>query len=211
MSLRDRRTQYESAGLRRADLDADPVRQWRRWYDEAEEAGVTEPNAMTLSTIGADGGPDSRIVLARGFDDRGVTFYSNRDSAKGGQLAVRAQVSLVFAWLDLHRQVRIRGTASELPDEESDAYFASRPRGSQEGAWASPQSTPLSSRDELERLAAEAASRFSGADVPRPPWWGGWIVRPASFEFWQGRPNRLHDRLRYERREGDWTIVRLAP
>ena len=121
MSLRDRRTQYESAGLRRADLDADPVRQWRRWYDEAEEAGVTEPNAMTLSTIGADGGPDSRIVLARGFDDRGVTFYSNRDSAKGGQLAVRAQVSLVFAWLDLHRQVRIRGTASELPDEESDA------------------------------------------------------------------------------------------
>ena len=211
MSLRDRRTQYESAGLRRADLDADPVRQWRRWYDEAEEAGVTEPNAMTLSTIGADGGPDSRIVLARGFDDRGVTFYSNRDSAKGGQLAGRAQVSLVFAWLDLHRQVRIRGTASELPDEESDAYFASRPRGSQEGAWASPQSTPIASRDELERLAAQAASRFSGADVPRPPWWGGWIVSPQSFEFWQGRPNRLHDRLRYERRDGDWTIVRLAP
>jgi pyridoxamine 5'-phosphate oxidase len=211
VSLRDRRTQYESAGLRRADLDADPVRQWRRWYDEAEEAGVTEPNAMTLSTVGADGGPDSRIVLARGFDDRGVTFYSNRDSAKGGQLAASARVSLVFAWLDLHRQVRIRGTASALPDEESDAYFASRPRGSQEGAWASPQSRPIASREELERLADDAASRFSGRDVPRPPWWGGWIVRPDSFEFWQGRPNRLHDRLRYERNGGDWAIVRLAP
>jgi pyridoxamine 5'-phosphate oxidase len=203
--------QYESAGLRRADLDADPVRQWRRWYDEAEGAGVTEPNAMTLSTIGADGGPDSRVVLARGFDERGVAFYSNRDSTKGAQLAGQGRVSLVFAWLDLHRQVRIRGAASVLPDAESDAYFASRPRGSQEGAWASPQSSLIASRDELERMAAEAAARFAGRDVPRPDWWGGWLVRPESFEFWQGRPNRLHDRFRYERNADGWSIARLAP
>jgi pyridoxamine 5'-phosphate oxidase len=211
VSLRDRRVQYESAGLRRADLDADPVRQWRRWYDEAEGAGVTEPNAMTLSTIGADGGPDSRVVLARGFDERGVAFYSNRDSTKGAQLAGQGRVSLVFAWLDLHRQVRIRGAASVLPDAESDAYFASRPRGSQEGAWASPQSSLIASRDELERMAAEAAARFAGRDVPRPDWWGGWLVRPESFEFWQGRPNRLHDRFRYERNADGWSIARLAP
>jgi pyridoxamine 5'-phosphate oxidase len=203
--------QYESAGLRRADLDADPVRQWRRWYNEAEGAGVTEPNAMTLSTIGADGGPDSRVVLARGFDERGVAFYSNRDSTKGAQLAGQGRVSLVFAWLDLHRQVRIRGAASVLPDAESDAYFASRPRGSQEGAWASPQSSLIASRDELERMAAEAAARFAGRDVPRPDWWGGWLVRPESFEFWQGRPNRLHDRFRYERNADGWSIARLAP
>ena len=211
MSLRDRRVQYETAGLRRSDLDADPVGQWRRWYDEAESAGVTEPNAMTLSTVDADGGPDSRVVLARGFDERGVTFYSNRNSTKGAQLAERGKVSLVFAWLDLHRQVRIRGSATSLLDAESDAYFASRPRGSQEGAWASPQSTTIASRDELERLATEAAARFTGRDVPRPEWWGGWIVRPESFEFWQGRPNRLHDRFRYERVDSGWSIVRLAP
>jgi len=211
VSLRDRRTQYESAGLRRVDLHADPVAQWSRWYDEAEEAGITEPNAMTLSTIGADGGPDSRVVLARGFDARGVVFYSNRTSAKGAQLADREEVSLVFAWLDLHRQVRIRGRASVLPDEESDAYFASRPRGSQVGAWASPQSASIASRDELERLAAATEIRFSDGDVPRPPWWGGWVVEPTAFEFWQGRPNRLHDRFRYERSGDDWSITRLAP
>lgn len=210
MSLRDRRVQYETAGLDRDDLHVDPMLQWQRWYDEAESAGVTEPNAMTLSTIGVDGIPDSRVVLARGADERGFVFYTNLESVKSQQL-VSGGASAVFAWLDLHRQVRVRGSVERVSDAESDGYFASRPRGSQIGAWASPQSQPIADRAVLERLVEETTRRFEGVEVPRPPYWGGFLLRPIAFEFWQGRPSRLHDRFRYTFANATWDVERLAP
>ena len=194
-----------------ADLLADPMSLWSRWYEEAAAAGVAEPNAMTLSTIGADGSPDSRVVLARGADARGFVFYTNLESAKASQLVARPGASAVFAWLDLHRQVRVRGVVHQVSAAESDGYFASRPRGSQIGAWASPQSRPLADRAELERLVQEVETRFEGREVPRPEHWGGFVLQPTAFEFWQGRPSRLHDRFRYEFVNGSWTAQRLAP
>ena len=212
MSLRDRRVQYETAGLERNDLDNNPLVQWQRWYDQAAEASVAEPNAMTLSTIGIDGGPDSRILLARGVDESGFAFYTNYDSAKSKQLVEHAHASAVFGWLDLHRQVRVRGIVTRLPDRVSDEYFASRPRESQLGAWASPQSQPISGREELLTRLAEAEQRFMGRDVERPPHWGGWVLAPHEIEFWQGRPSRLHDRFRYVlQADTSWFIERLAP
>ena len=212
MSIRDRRVQYETAGLERIELDSNPIVQWQRWYDQAAQADVAEPNAMTLSTIGIDGGPDSRIVLVRGVDDSGFSFYTNYDSAKSTQLVAHAQASAVFGWLDLHRQVRVRGTVAKLSDHVSDAYFASRPRESQLGAWASPQSQPIAGRDELLTRLAEAEQRFAGRDVERPPHWGGWVLTPREIEFWQGRPSRLHDRFRYMLQpDASWFIERLAP
>jgi pyridoxamine 5'-phosphate oxidase len=211
MSLRDRRVQYETAGLDVGDLLLNPMDLWSRWYEEAAAAGVAEPNAMTLSTIGVDGVPDSRVVLARGADERGFVFYTNLESAKATQLVARPGASAVFAWLDLHRQVRVRGTVQQVSAAESDGYFASRPRGSQIGAWASPQSHPLADRGELERLVHETESRFAGRDIPRPDHWGGFVLRPTAFEFWQGRPSRLHDRFRFELVNGSWVVQRLAP
>jgi pyridoxamine 5'-phosphate oxidase len=211
MSLRDRRVQYETAGLDRADLLPDPIEQWHRWYAQAAEGGVSEPNAMTLATTGLDGTPDARVVLVRGADAHGLAFYSNFDSAKGRQLEAHPAAAVVFAWLDLHRQVRARGKVVCLDDAESDAYFASRPRETRLGAWASPQSTPLADRTELEELFERAAERFEGADVPRPPQWGGWRLVPDRWEFWQGRPHRLHDRFVYELVDEEWRITRLAP
>jgi len=213
MNLRDRRIQYETAGLDFADLDESPIQQWHAWYIEAAEAELPEPNAMAVSTIDAEGMPDSRIVLVRGFDDDGLTFFGNYNSAKGQQIDANPVASAVFPWIGLHRQVRVRGSIEMLPRHESDAYFASRPRDSQLGAWASPQSEVISGREVLNERHAEFAEKFAGSEVLRPPHWGGWLIVPDVFEFWQGRPNRLHDRFRYRRDDvtQDWVIERLAP
>ena len=213
MNLRDRRIQYETAGLNFDDLDESPVQQGHAWYVEAVEAELAEPNAMAVSTIDAEGMPDSRIVLVRGLDDDGLTFFGNYNSAKGQQIDANPVASAVFPWIGLHRQVRVRGSIEMLPRHESDAYFASRPRDSQLGAWASPQSEVIEGRDILNQRHAEFAEKFAGVEVVRPPHWGGWLLVPEVFEFWQGRPNRLHDRFRYRRDDAtqDWVIERLAP
>lgn len=210
--IRDRRVQYETAGLDRGDLDADPLTQWQIWHDQALEAGVSEPNAVVLATVDADGCPDTRNVLVRGADARGFSFYTNYLSPKSRHLQQTPLASATSSWLDLHRQVRIRGHVERLDATESDEYFASRPRESQLGAWASPQSTELADREALDRLVDQVRARFDGIDVPRPPHWGGWLLVPMAVEFWQGRPSRLHDRFRYWRTESDtWSISRLAP
>lgn len=210
--VRHRRVQYESAGIELDDLDPDPVVQWHRWHEWADSVGAIEPNAMTLSTVDADGRPDARVLLVRGVDERGLTFFTNYESAKSRHLDERPYAAATFAWLDLHLQVRVRGRVERIADEESDAYFASRPRGSQIGAWASPQSTEIDGRIELERRVAELDQGFEGVDpIPRPAFWGGWRLVPDEWEFWCGRPSRLHDRITYDRVDGVWTRRRLAP
>jgi pyridoxamine 5'-phosphate oxidase len=206
-----RRAEYEGRGLDVGDLDPDPIVQFRRWMADAEEAKLVEPTAMALATAGADAMPTNRFVLLRGLDERGFAFYTNHLSEKATELAANPRAALLFGWLALHRQVRVSGHVEQFDDAEADAYFAGRPRGSQLGAWASPQSVVVVDRAEIDRLVADAEKRFGDGPVPRPEFWGGYRVRPDAVEFWQGRPNRLHDRLRY-RREGDaWVIERLAP
>lgn len=209
--IRDRRAQYETRALDRADLADDPLMQWHAWHSEAFDAGVVEPNAMVLSTVDVHGQPDARSVLIRSADPHGFTFFTNYESQKSHQMTARPVVAATFAWLDQHRQVRVRGAVERVSEAESDEYFASRPRASQIGAWASPQSEVLRDRHELMELVTEYDRRFHDGEVPRPPHWGGWRLVPREWEFWQGRPGRLHDRFRY-RPDGDrWHIDRLAP
>ena len=210
MSVADLRESYERGALDRADLPADPFALFDAWFEAARASGTPEPNAMTLSTVSAEGAPSARVVLLKGVD-HGFVFYTNRESRKGRELDAAGVAALTFWWPPLERQVRIEGTAERIADAASDAYFQSRPRGSRLGAWASPQSEAIPDRSVLDARLAEATERFADGDVERPPFWGGYRVVPSAVEFWQGRPSRLHDRFLY-RREGDaWTVGRLAP
>ena len=205
------RVDYKRATLSERDAASDPFELFTRWFDEAVAAAIPEPNAMTLATVDAAGRPTARIVLMKGVDARGVVFHTNYDSRKGRDLAANPRAALLFFWVGLERQVRIDGAAERVSAEDSDAYFAARPRGSQISAWASPQSARVADRAWLEARVAEFEARFASGAVPRPPNWGGMRVVPDRFEFWQGRTSRLHDRLVWSRQGDRWTIERLAP
>jgi pyridoxamine 5'-phosphate oxidase len=206
------RKEYTRSGLRESDTDTNPIEQFRRWFDEALASNLHEPNAMTIATATPDGHPSARIVLLRGFDERGFVFYTNYEGRKGWELETNPYAALVFYWGELERQVCLEGRVGRIPDEESDAYFAGRPRGSQLGAWASEQSRPVKDRGTLEERLRELETEYEGREVPRPPFWGGYRLEPEIMEFWQGRENRLHDRLVYRRsEERGWRRERLQP
>jgi pyridoxamine 5'-phosphate oxidase len=193
------------------DLHPDPVRQFQVWFQPRLDAGVPEATAVTLATVTPDGRPAARTVLLKGVSDGGFVFFTNYGSSKGRQLAANPRATLVFHWPEAHRQVIVAGPVTKVSDPESDAYFRTRPRGSQLGAWASRQSEPLESRQALERRVSELDRQYQGRDVPRPPFWGGFRLAPETVEFWQGREDRLHDRFRYRREAGSWVIERLGP
>ncbi|HEY7833523.1 MAG TPA: pyridoxamine 5'-phosphate oxidase [Ktedonobacterales bacterium] len=214
MSLPDLRREYMLQGLSEGDLDSDPFRQFGLWLDQAIAAQLIEPNAMALATAAPDGRPSVRMVLLKGFDPSGFVFYTNYESRKGGELAANAYAALAFYWGALERQVRIEGRVSQVAAAQSDAYFHSRPAGSQLSAAASRQSQVIASRDALEAEVAALAARYPDQPVPRPDYWGGYRLAPDRIEFWQGRANRLHDRLRYRRDDpgaGAWIVERLSP
>jgi pyridoxamine 5'-phosphate oxidase len=204
------RKHYEYAELDESDAASEPLRQFETWFQQAIDAGLPEPNAMTLATVGAEGRPSTRIVLVKGVDPRGIVWYSNYESRKGRELALNPMAALQFHWVELERVVRIEGRVEKVDPAESDAYYASRPLDSRIGAWASPQSRVISSRAVLVAQAARYAAQF-GLSPPRPPHWGGYRLAPDAWEFWQGRKSRLHDRLRYRLVDGVWLRERLAP
>jgi pyridoxamine 5'-phosphate oxidase len=212
MSAKSLRREYARSSLSEADVDGDPIRQFQAWFEDAVAAGLPDPHAMTLATATPDARPSARVVLLRGCDERGFAFFTNYESRKGRELAANPHATLVFYWHDLERQVRVEGRVERTSAAESDAYFRARPREAQLGAWASDQGAVLASREALEARLQEILRRFPDGDIPRPPHWGGFRVVPEAVEFWQGRPGRLHDRLRYRKRDGGgWTIQRLAP
>ena len=205
------RTEYAAHELDERGVRKSPFRQFEAWMEQALQSRVEEPNAMTLATAGADGMPDLRVVLLRGIGRSGFTFYTNYGSAKGRQLARNKKASLNFFWPELQRQVRVQGVIKKVPPRVSDAYFSSRPRDSRIGAWASLQSVPLSGREALMDRVRQYEEEFKGRRIPRPPYWGGYILEPRRIEFWQGRTSRLHDRILYEKKRGGWKITRLSP
>lgn len=213
--IRDMRREYGRGALREADVDADPMVQFRRWFDEAAAASADEsfePNAMTLATCSRSGVPSARIVLLKQVDERGFVFYGNYGSQKGREMAENPVACLLFFWPPLERQVRVNGMVEKVGRAEAEAYFRSRPRGSQIGAVASHQSRPVADRADLEQRFAELQKQYGGQDhIPMPDEWGGWLLRPERMEFWQGQASRLHDRLVYERNGDQWTITRLSP
>ncbi len=212
MDLSDQRRTYARAVLDESHAASDPLDQFRRWYAEADAAELREPNAMTLATAAADGMPSARIVLLKGVDETGLLFFTDDRSRKGRDLLVNPRAAVVFHWPELERQVRITGGVERIGADASTAYFHSRPRGSQLGAWASQQGAPLADRGVLEARLAEVTARFEGSEVPLPPYWGGFRIVPREVEFWQGRPDRLHDRLLYSRSpDGAWQLARLSP
>jgi pyridoxamine 5'-phosphate oxidase len=210
MNIADLRQEYMRAGLSEADAQRDPIRQFELWFEDALHAGVPLPNAMTLATVDAAGAPSARVVLLKGIEEGGFVFYTSYASRKARELAARGAACLVFLWSELERQVRVEGAVEKVPAADSDRYYATRPLGARLSAWASPQSERVASRAALEKAALEARRRFGDAP-PRPPHWGGFRLAPQSIEFWQGRADRLHDRLLYARSPAGWSLSRLAP
>lgn len=211
-NIADIRKDYKLQTLSEKEVAADAIAQFDQWWDDAINSELEEVNAMTLATASADGIPDARIVLLKGYDKNGFVFFTNYQSNKGKEMEQNPNACLVFFWAALERQVRITGTVEKISAAESDAYFISRPIGSRMGAWASPQSNVITKREAIEDNLKEIEQRFSNGNIPRPPHWGGYIVKPVQIEFWQGRPSRLHDRIRYTlQTEGKWLIERLAP
>lgn len=212
MTLAELRREYTLGGLRRKDLDPNPIRQFEMWFAQARAAEIAEPNAMTLSTVDAAGQPSSRIVLLKSIDHSGLTFFTNYESRKGRELAANSRAALTFFWAGLERQVNVRGTVGKLPRAEAEAYFAVRPLGSQLGAHVSRQSSVVPNREYLETRLAEVTQQFGERKVSMPDYWGGYLLTPQAIEFWQGRPNRLHDRFEYSlQTDQTWRVVRLSP
>ena len=212
IDLRSLRKEYTQSGLTKSSLDSNPIKQFETWFGQVRDAGIVEPNAMSLTTVGAKGEPSVRTVLLKGYDDEGFVFYTNYQSAKARDIEENNRVALLFPWLALERQVIIRGIAEKVSTERSLEYFSTRPRGSQLGAWASEQSTIISSREELEATFSALKLRFSEGPIPLPDFWGGYRVIPSSIEFWQNRTDRMQDRFIYNKQEsGRWAIDRLTP
>lgn len=205
------RKDYMLRSLSEADVNKNPIKQFADWWDEAIDSNIEEANAMTLATVNEQGYPSARIVLLKGFNENGFVFFTNYESRKGKSLLLNPKASIVFFWKELERQIRIEGIAEKISEEESTAYFTSRPVESKIGAWASPQSNVIESRTFLEKRFKQYEQEFSNDDIPRPPHWGGFIVKPSRIEFWQGRPGRLHDRIEYNKNSEGWAIDRLAP